>query len=457
MIRSIWDQLLTRNSFVQNAAYMFSASAFGMIVQFVFAPILSRLYTPETYGLFGIFNSIVVVLGVFATLGYNQAFVLPKSEKLFRGLFNVALRSTIITSILFTLIFGLAWPWINAILSAEKLGTWTILVGPMVFVLAIDRLLIDWSVRIKAFKSQSLISVPVSIGSKSFNVGYNLLVSPLVGGLIITTAITYVSRIWLYLKKVIPNSREFLRQPVDNESITEAKREFKAYPRFVMWSNALNTASTYIPVLALPIFLDSAAAAGLFTYSLMVLDLPARLLGAGVNKVYFQRAAEMERDNPDGLANMTWKLYRGLILIVIGPLILLGILGEPAYAFVFGNEWEMAGLMAAIMTSFYFFKLVSAPVATIFNVKRKERSLFWFQLTLFGLRLVSIVVAGWLTQDLIEMIIWFSVANAIAYFILIIWIFVLLKQHVWRSILFSLTTFAAGTSIVLLIRHFFMN
>lgn len=432
---------------------MFSASAWAILVQFLFAPIISRIYDPEVYGLFSIFNSWVVVLGVFATLSYSQAFVLPERPRVFRALLQLALRSVLVVSIASTVLALLLWETINSLFNAEELGYWTLGLGALVLLMALDRVMIDWSVREKAFKKQSLISIPVTIGAKGFNVAYGALVSSTVEGLIITNAIHYASRIFLYFKKVIPNAPSVLRKAVSREERQAAASEYKAYPRYQMWSNALGTASNYLPIVLLPIFLDSAEPAGLFAYALIVLDLPARLLGAGVNPVFLQKAVELNRTTPERLAGATWKLFLTLIFLVIIPLVSLGVLGELAYGFVFGEKWEQAGLLAAIMGGYYFFRLTSSPISSIFNVKRRERSLFWFQLMLFSFRLGALIAACMILSSLVEIIVVFTAANALAYWILTGWIFSLLKKYVWQSMLVSGLTFCLLAYLVVCLRE----
>jgi O-antigen/teichoic acid export membrane protein len=441
-----------KDSFVQNSAYMFSASAWGILLQFIFAPILSRLYSPEVYGLFGIFNSWVVVIGVFVTLGYSQAFVLPEKDTEFRALLKLTTRGMLYISGAVTVVFIVGMPWINDWFNAEALGYWTMLVGPMVLLLAADKIIIDWSVRARAFKQQSLISLPVTLGTKLFNVGYGKFKSSTVEGLIITNGLLFAARIYLYFTRVLPNAREFLRLKVSPEELRAVKNDYKEYPRLVMWSNVLNTASSYLPIVILPIFLASTRPSGLFTYALLVLDLPTRLLGSAVTRVYYQRAVELHRSSVEEMADATWRLFKMLSLLVVLPLIILGISGEWLYEFVFGSEWSEAGLLASILGGYYYFRLVSAPISSVFNIVRKERALFKFQSLLFSFRLVSLLLTCWQTDDLVTIIVVYTLANALTYIVLIGWIFFLCQKYMWRSVIMSLVIFAASATIVMATR-----
>ena len=449
----MWLSLLRSNSFVQNAAYMFSASAWAILIQFLFSPIISRIYDPEVYGLFSIFNSWVVVIGAFACMSWNQAFVLPEKPGVFRALLHLATRSLTVVTIVTTTLFAIAWPWINELFHANALGAWTVFVGPIVVLIALDRILVDWSIRQKAFKKQSLISLPVTAGTKGFNVGYGSLISNTVEGLILTHALNHLSRIILYFRYVVKDVKPTFKSKVNPEDLKQAKSDYAAYPRYMTWSNALNTGSNYIPIVILPIFLNSTEPAGFFSYALVVLDLPARLLGSGVNPVFLQKAVELNRDDPDQLPRMTWKVFLMLLALIILPLLTLGVFGESVYEIAFGEKWKEAGLLAAIMGSYYFFRLISSPISSIFNVKRKERALFWFQLMLFVARLSALLIACSVTDSLVEIIIVFAAANAFVYWILTGWIFILLKRYVWQSLFVSAGTFAVLAYLVVWLRE----
>jgi O-antigen/teichoic acid export membrane protein len=91
MVTEVRQGLQTKGSFVQNSAWMFSSSGLSIAIQFLFFPILARIYSPEEYGLFGVFNFYTTALGTAVTLGYSQAFVLPQSERSFAALLRLTL------------------------------------------------------------------------------------------------------------------------------------------------------------------------------------------------------------------------------------------------------------------------------------------------------------------------------------------------------------------------------
>jgi O-antigen/teichoic acid export membrane protein len=187
----------------------------------------------------------------------------------------------------------------------------------------------------------------------------------------------------------------------------------------------------------MPILLGSAKPAGLLVYAGLILDLPARLMGSAISPVFLQKASEIHRKDPVQLGPTTWRLYRTLVLLSVFPLVILFVVGQPLYGFLFGSEWAEAGQAAEILSVYFLYRLVGSPISSIFNVLRKERQFFFFQIGLFVLKLSALLVGGIFAADFLELVMIFAFTNGIAYIALIIWVFALLKYKVWQSIAFT--------------------
>lgn len=419
---------------MQNAAFMFSASAGGMVVQFLFMPLLSRVYDPEAYGIFGIFNSVLVILGMASMLGYNQAFVLPKTESRFRAMLSVTLRSGLLVGGVLTVLTLVAIPWLGEWKFTKDLGLWWLALGPLLILLVCDRLLLDWSIRDKAFKGQSVWSIPVTLASKGFNLGYGHFVTATADGHLLTSGLNYLLRIGVYFRWVIPNAAQRLRTRSTKSERDAIRKDFADYPRYTMWSNLLNTASNYIPVLILPLMLEDVATAAYYTFALIVLDLPVRLLSSGITPVYMNKAAEVQANRPQELGPLTFKLFRNLVVIAAVAMGLLYALGEPAYAFVFGEKWRLAGQGAEWLSIYYFFRLVSSPISPVINIVRKEHEVLHFQIGLFVMRVVSLLPGFFMDLDFVSLMLLFSIGNAISFAAFTHRVFALINYRPWAAL-----------------------
>ena len=93
------------NSFIKNILTVMTGTALAAAVPIAVSPILTRLYTPNTFGLFGSFTAIVALLSIIATFRYEIAIMLPKNKKLANYVAQLAIAIAIFASSIFLLIF----------------------------------------------------------------------------------------------------------------------------------------------------------------------------------------------------------------------------------------------------------------------------------------------------------------------------------------------------------------
>ena len=429
--------LRTEGSFVQNSAWMFSSTGISILIQIGFFLVLSRIYSPEVYGLFGVFNVYLGILGNAATLGYSQAFVLPEKERDFGVLLRLTLWVTTgvcVAVAIFFLFFGKAT---LRLFEHEKLGWWIHAVAPVAFLMAIDKIVCDWAIRNKEFKQQMIWSTSTTLASKIFNVFYGLKIAPTVAGLVITTGLQYILRIVAYARFGLSDFGGRMRQKVSRSEMKSIAREYRDYPLYIHWGNVINIFSNNLPAALLPMLGFTLSDVGYYTNSLIVLDMPIRLLGAGIASVFLQKAAELARDRREELNRHTWRLYRNILFVSLAFLFVVNAFGEPLYAWVLGENWRMAGRAVEVLVLFYFFRMLASPLSVLFNVLRREREQFIFQVVLAVARIASLVVGSLYTHDFIELMWIYAIVNALFYFVYSIRIFQLLQYTVWRMIVIT--------------------
>lgn len=58
-------------------ALLATGTAVGQVISFALMPIITRLYTPADYGVFGVFTALVTILGSVVGLKFEAAILLP--------------------------------------------------------------------------------------------------------------------------------------------------------------------------------------------------------------------------------------------------------------------------------------------------------------------------------------------------------------------------------------------
>lgn len=434
--------LFTKGSFVQNATLMSTSSLLNIALQFLFFPILSRIYDPAAYGAFALFNSIVIIVSTGLNLSYHRALVLPHSELEFRQLLRLCIRTSAFLSILvFVLTFFLA-DGIRSFFELESLGWWIYAIAPLALIFAWDQIIVQWSIRQKAFRKFAQVEVPIVLSSKIFNVGFGKFVSAGPSGLVIANLMIFSGRIVFFLKYVLTGTREALYSKVSKAELQSSKQNFRAYPRFVMPSQFLNMLSNYLPALLLPFFFGRPDEAGYLSYALIVLDLPVRLLDSGLSAVFLQKANKLWENGKAQLQEQTEKLFFGVMLLALPVLIITAAFGKEIYTFVFSEQWTMAGQVAQILVMYYFLRYLGVPFTALFQVAKKEKGLLVFQVLLFALRVGSLLITGFMEMHFLQMILWYSIANALAHFFYNLWIFKLMGLSVFKCFLAMLAALA---------------
>ena len=70
-----------RGSFSHNVLLMFVGTFLGQLTSVILAPILTRIYSPEMFGVLGAFTALASILSVIAALRYEMALPLAKTPE----------------------------------------------------------------------------------------------------------------------------------------------------------------------------------------------------------------------------------------------------------------------------------------------------------------------------------------------------------------------------------------
>ena len=72
---------LLKSEFSRNVMTLLTGSVIAQFIPLLLTPILSRLFSPEEFGLFAFYISIITLFSAIATGRYELAILLPKDDK----------------------------------------------------------------------------------------------------------------------------------------------------------------------------------------------------------------------------------------------------------------------------------------------------------------------------------------------------------------------------------------
>jgi O-antigen/teichoic acid export membrane protein len=193
-----------------------------------------------------------------------------------------------------------------------------------------------------------------------------------------------------FLRAAVRSDYRARLRRISSRDLRAAASRHRRFPLVVLWSSLLNSASFQVPVLVLAALFQTTVV-GWFLLTVRVLQLPLAVIGTAVGQVFYARAS---RSSEDELRSTTSAVFRSLVVIGTGPMVLLAIGGDRGFALVFGDAWREAGRYAQWLAPWLLLVFVASPLSTVVFVLSRQREEFLFQLVLVGARVGALLV-GW--------------------------------------------------------------
>lgn len=402
--------LLPRSAFARSVSVLVGGTASAQILTVLAAPLLTRLYSPEDFGLLAVFVSLLVLIGEISSMRYELAVPLPEDDQEAANVVVLSLFLVVISSFLIGILVATFGEPITKVLGVPKLADYFWLLPVGVFLSGVYAVFLNWGIRAKRFTAIAATKLLQAIATLAIQLamymvgGVALLFGQVVGqGAGVTgLAVSALRR------------KEF--RSVNYHGLRRALIRYRRFPIFTTWAGLFNSGGTQLPPLVIAAFF-TAGTAGLYVLAHRVLTLPMSLVGAALQNVFFSEASEAYRKNE--LADKVRKLLDVLAQLAVLPAIILAFWGPELFSFIFGEGWVKAGVLAQWMTPWLVMQFCTGPL-TIVNAATENQHLgLIMQAQLFFAR-VGAIVLGAYSGDIIYTIQLFSLASAVSYFLFLL-------------------------------------
>jgi O-antigen/teichoic acid export membrane protein len=401
--------------FVPSVVTLVSGSGGALAIAYLARPILTRVYTPDEYGLLGFFVAVVALLVTISAGRYDDALMQPESDRDARSLLalcGIVMAGVFGASFLF-LIFRTR---IADFFGKPEAAPYLALVPIALLAGATIRISETWLTRKKRFRqiasarlAQSGTMVPAQLIAGVRGAGP----AGLVGGMVfgqVAAATVLVLGATRFLRAL----RTFRVPLPEIKTLADRYRDF---PLFGAPSALLNVASVQLPAILLFYYFD-ASVVGLYAQGYGLLAVPIGVVGSSVAQVYFVSAAEARRQNR--LQRLTTSVYSRLVLLGLFPVAALILAGPDILEFVLGQSWREAGTYVQFLGAWLFFVFLSSPLSRLFDVLEKQRLNLAFNVVLFVTRAASLIVGGILGNPILAIAL-FGITGAVLWFFHTMW------------------------------------
>lgn len=398
-------------SFANDVVKLVSGTTFAQGLSLLVAPILSRIYSPDDYGIATVFVSVITIIGVVACLRFEQAVMLPERDEIAANLLAAALLITLLISGLSLVLVLSTGATFSRLLNAPDLEPYLWLVPVAVLFRGGFLALNYWNSRKKRFGLLSTSQVIQSTSISGLEVGVGYAGFAQAGGLISSRIVGSAVGTFVLGGQTWREDGRVLRQHTTWHSMIAGISRYRKFLLYSTWSALLNSISWQLPTFLLSAFFSSAVV-GWYALGTRVLRLPMSLIGDAIARVFFQRAAESQADGT--LSELVEGVFRKLVKFVMFPLMLLALIGRDLFVIVFGENWAEAGVYAQILSPWTIFWFVSSPLSTLFSVLERQEVSLAVNLVILTTRFLSLAIGGALDSARIGLML-FSASGVIVY------------------------------------------
>jgi len=426
-----------KSEFSKNVSKLASGTTIAQALPFVISPILTRLYTPEDFAIFGLYFSIVSITGTISTGRYELAILLPRSADLSKIIVHLGLYIGFLIAFISLIICYFFPTSIINLLNESKVRQWLVLIPFSILFQSIYLNLNYYNNRRKKFGkiTNAKISKSILLNATSLFIGYkfnntNGLIIGFLFGQIIELALLFDRSIFMLSKQT---SARY------NDLIKGLAQRYINFPKYSAASALLNAASLQLPIILLSRFYTSVST-GAYFQAHRVINAPISIIGTAIGQVYFQKATEMKRDLHE-LGNFTFNLYKKLFLLAGLPIALILAFGQELFGFVFGEEWVIAGKFAQMISVWILFVFISTPFSTLLSVLEKQKVSMLLNLVMFISRFLAIGIGYWAFNSVEISILIFGITGAVIWCFFSVYLLHLVKVRFSKVIRFLLIGF----------------
>lgn len=411
---------LSKSKFVRSVVLVASGAAAAQAITMGFAPVITRMYGPENFGLLGTFMATLAIFTPIAAFAYPVAIVLPKSDDDAKGIAKLSLRIALVMALALTVILLLGGEQIAALLGMQAIAGFMLLIPLAMFFSALQQIMQQWLIRKKQFKVTARVAVSQSLILNSTKVGLGWF-WPIGSVLIILATLgsaLHAVQLWLGAKRWVGQDGRIdkaAESDVDLKALAYRHRDFPYYRAPQVWVNAI---SQSLPVLILASFFGPAAA-GFFSLSKSVLFAPASLIGSSIGNVFYPRIAEAVNNNE----NYIQFLHKATIitfLVGLVPFAIVMFFGPYVFELIFGTDWYVAGQYAQWMALWVLMSLAARPLIVIIPVVKMQGAFLIYEIIFLCLKALALWVPSYLFNDALLAVALYSLVTACSYLALYI-------------------------------------
>lgn len=418
-IRSYLSNLLG-NRFLRSVSVLVGGTAFAQVIAIAALPVLTRLYTPDDFGVLAIYTAILSILISIACFRFEIAIPIPRDDNTAIDLLILALLGVLVSTVFVSFMLYVLGASFNE-LTDSKLESYLWLLPVGVILSGCYSAFQYWMTRSNGFKLIARTRINQSISGTGVQVGLGVLgVAPM--GLLMGQILQSGAGAIMLAKSFFAKDSRLL-ESVTIPRLKDTFRQYDKFPKLSTLEALANSGSIHIPVIMIGASI-AGAEAGFLMLAMRLLSAPMSLIGGAVGQVYLVEAAKKYDEGE--LKAFTLKTVRSLCKVGFPPLLFAGAIAPFLIPFIFGEAWTKVGMIISWMAPWFFVQFITSPVSMSLHIAGNQKAALALQI--FGLlfRVLAVFSASLYMSEWVAEI--YSVSGFVFYVIYLCVVLFLLRK-----------------------------
>ena len=419
----MFSKLKPKSEFSRNVLTLMTGTTIAQAIPIAISPILTRIYTPEDFGMFALYISVASIISVVATGRYELAIMLPKKDEDAVNIVALSIIISFFVSFISLLIVFFLNSQITALLGNPEISNWLYFIPITVLLTGVYQSFNYWSNRKKQYKRlatsrviQSGTTATTNLGMGFAGFGSSGLILGGVLGQGVATAI---------LGRMVWREDRYRLKEVKRLKVFVLARKYMKFPKYNTQHVLINTLFSQMPILILSKYFNSTIV-GFYALSIRIIQMPIAILGNSLATVLYEKIVSLRNKNQKYMSQV-YKFLKYQILLSITLFPILFILSD-YMNIVFGDSWQEVGLYIKLLIPWLFMVFVVSPLAFAINMTENQEKGLKLEWLYGGIKFTSLLVGAVYFNDIIITLGLFSFFNALFLFFQGIWFIKLLKE-----------------------------
>ena len=383
------NRLKPKSEFSRNVLTLMTGTTIAQAIPIAISPILTRIYTPEDFGVFALYMSVASLLSVMATGRYELAIMLPKKDEDAVNIVALSIIIAFFVSFISFLIVFIFNAQITNLLGNPEISSWLYFIPVTVLLTGIYQSLNYWSNRKKEYKRLATSRVVQSGTTATSNLalGFTEFTS---SGLIFSSILGQGIATGILSLLIYKNNKKIFIK-ITKTKILFFLKKYIDFPKYSIFSDLLTTANSQLAILFLA-NLFSISVVGFFSFASRIVSVPTAILSSSIGDVFRQEATKSYVEDHE-CESIYVSTLKKLIFLGFIPFLIIYLFSPLLFELLFGSTWREGGVYASILAPMLFLQFVSSPLSMMYYIAQKQKYYLWFIVLMFTSSIVLFLSA----------------------------------------------------------------